>query len=106
MAHLAKTGTAALYGSKPARVEWLLQLLRRRIAGVSELDPVSEITVVENDLLATASRVMAVDEQFIKRSILEEARKFLKSERPPVRNLEYCLDIQPVRDWLALRLLA
>ncbi|MEI6208911.1 MAG: hypothetical protein WCP20_19210 [Desulfuromonadales bacterium] len=106
LVHLAITGTAALYDGHPDRVKGMLQLLRRRIAGLSETAPDSEIAVVERAYLTRASRVMGVDEQFINLSILEEARKLLKSERPPVRNLAYCLDIQPVRDWIALRLLA
>jgi DNA-binding CsgD family transcriptional regulator len=106
MVHLAKSGAEALYGDKQPRVKDLLQLLRRKIAGLSDLASEIEIIEVEKGLLSTASRVMAVDEQFIQRSILEEARKLLKSERPPVRNLEFCLDIQPVRDWVTLRLLA
>jgi hypothetical protein len=106
LAHLARTGGAAFYKDQPDCFKDLMGLLRRRIAGLGELDSDSDVAEIENNLLATAARVMGVDDQFIKRSLLEEARKLLKSETPIVRNLEYCLDIQPLRDWIALRLLA
>jgi len=109
LTHLVKSGTQELYGSKPVRVESLLQRLRCKIAGLPESDSSTtkaDIANVEKELLWSASRVMTVDDQFLTRSVLEEARRVLRSEASPVHNLDYCLDIQPVRDWIALRLLS
>lgn len=106
LAHLARTGASELYRGQPDKYKELMGLLRRRIASLGELDSDSDIVEVERDLLVTAARVMGVDEQFINRSLQNEARKLLRSEQRNMRNLEYCLEIQPLRDWIALRLLA
>ncbi|GFO67485.1 hypothetical protein GMLC_10640 [Geomonas limicola] len=109
MAHLVKVGTHDLYGARPERVAALLQRLRCRIAGIPETDSATataDLAEVERGLLQTGARVMGVDDQFLTRAVLEESRRILRAQECPVRNLNYCLDIQPVRDWIALRLLA
>lgn len=104
---MAQKGVELLY-SKPAHRQDVLHCLKRRVLGMSENEPLNSTDLKQKkaELLASACHAMgSVDSNFITISLLREARELISGTRQQPQNLDFCLDVQPFRDWLVLELL-
>jgi len=107
LAALARNGLPVVYrGASRRELCPLWGMLCNQVAGLLKSSSgVSELKRVQEDLLKAAAGSMGVDPHFISVGLFQEATDLMDGKPTEMNNLRLCLEVQPLRLWLAISLL-
>lgn len=105
LATIIKTGLQVIYPGSTQSLRPFINILCNLIADLERNAGTSSLEAAKRNLLASAAESMKVDTAFIERVLLQEALKLINGELSENCNLRFSLEVQPLRSWLAIKLL-